>query len=114
MCFRVAVREIEAWLLADGKRLARFLNISTALIPPDPESLTDPKQTLLGLVRRTRQTTLKRLMLPQPGTSGRVGPGYVRGILGFLNHKTYPWRPQVAAQNAESLRRCIRALERWH
>lgn len=28
LCFRVAVREVEAWLLADGETLARFLGVS--------------------------------------------------------------------------------------
>ncbi|MCS7168176.1 MAG: hypothetical protein RMI91_03400 [Gemmatales bacterium] len=42
LCFRVAVRAIEAWLLADAPNLARFLHVCPNLIPPDPESLSDP------------------------------------------------------------------------
>src|SRR5580658_9308992 len=44
MCFRVAVRELESWLLADAEALAAFLGIRRALIPGGPDLLGDPKQ----------------------------------------------------------------------
>ncbi len=37
MCFRVAVRAIEAWLLADPEHLAAYLGISPAKIPLNPD-----------------------------------------------------------------------------
>ena len=46
LLFRVAVREVEAWLLADRDGLARFLGISVANFFLDPEALSDPKQHL--------------------------------------------------------------------
>src|SRR4029077_6778678 len=33
MCFRVAVRQVESWLLADRERLARFLSVNTSRVP---------------------------------------------------------------------------------
>src|SRR4051812_19859719 len=36
--FRVAVRAVESWLLADGERAARFLRVRRADIPTDPEA----------------------------------------------------------------------------
>src|SRR6266851_3917621 len=38
MCFRVAVREVEAWLFADRERLARFLSVAVSRIPLAPEA----------------------------------------------------------------------------
>ena len=49
--FRVAVREIEAWLLADRLAIADFLKINRKKVPDAPERLTDPKATLLRLAR---------------------------------------------------------------
>ena len=33
MCFRIAVRAIEAWLMADREHFARFLSVNIARIP---------------------------------------------------------------------------------
>ena len=43
MCFRIAVREIESWLLADAVHLAEFLHVSPSRIPVDPDRETNPK-----------------------------------------------------------------------
>jgi hypothetical protein len=42
MCFRLVVRSIEAWLLADGDRIADFLRVRRADVPPDPDALDNP------------------------------------------------------------------------
>ena len=33
LCFRIATREVEAWLLADGATLMRFLSVAKSRIP---------------------------------------------------------------------------------
>ena len=48
MCFRVAVRAVEAWLLADRVNMARFLCISGDMIDPHPEQLATPKSHLVS------------------------------------------------------------------
>ena len=35
MCFRIAVRAVESWLMADKERFARFLGVNMAAIPRD-------------------------------------------------------------------------------
>lgn len=42
LCFRVAVRMVESWLMADAEALASFLGLSSNRIPQDPEQLDDP------------------------------------------------------------------------
>ena len=37
MCFRIAERAVEAWLLADRASIARFLSVSGDLVSPAPE-----------------------------------------------------------------------------
>ncbi len=36
MCFRVAVRAVEAWLMADAETLARFLSVAQKKVSADP------------------------------------------------------------------------------
>jgi len=59
MCLRVAVREVETWLLADRERMARFLSVPVSRIPFDPEALDDPKGKLVQLARRSRRRDIR-------------------------------------------------------
>lgn len=47
------IRELEAWLLADPLVFVR-LGIKGAVLPPDPERVTDPKQALAALLGRRK------------------------------------------------------------
>ena len=42
----IAVRAIEAWLMADAESFAQFFSVSSARIPLNPETLDDPKREL--------------------------------------------------------------------
>jgi hypothetical protein len=64
MCFRVAVREIEAWLLADRERISKFLSVPVSRIPTSPESENDPKQVMVSLAARSRQRAVREDMVP--------------------------------------------------
>ena len=52
LVFRVAVREIEAWLLADHIGMKKLLVGGASNLPNDPDLLSDPKQVLLKLARK--------------------------------------------------------------
>jgi hypothetical protein len=113
MLLRIAVRAIEAWLLADSAHLAKFLGVNVENFPTDPDAEANPKETLLRLVKRSNRKKLKSDMLTSiPGKLAQ-GPGYSTQIAEFLYHPAHPWRPEVAAQHSDSLRRCIAALQRW-
>jgi hypothetical protein len=109
MRFRVAVRAVEAWLLADAERLAAFLGVSTARIPTEPDEVADPKEALVNLARHSRRLSVREAMVPRPGMS-KVGPGYVGLLMEFAAREDC-WRPGVAALRSDSLRRCIMSLE---
>lgn len=49
MCFRLAVRSLEAWLLADVDAFAATFAVARASVPVDVEQLADPKRSLVDL-----------------------------------------------------------------
>ena len=108
LSFRVAVREVEAWLLADRDALARFLEISVANIPRRPDDLNDPKRELLDIIRRKCRKSLRQDMLPS-GTA-HVGARYNRRLCKYVVDK---WKPERAASNSPSLQRATEALSRF-
>lgn len=100
--FRVAVREIEAWLLADRDGFAEFSGVPMAKLPSDVEALDDPKDTLLRLVRAYGTPSLKRDLLPPKNAKARVGLGYNARLTAFAEDQ---WNPETAAECADSLAR---------
>ena len=107
MLFRVAVREIEAWLLADKDGFARFAGIPKSKMPLDPEQLEDPKQTLLNLVRHYGRREIKANLLPSAGSTAKIGFGY-NVILSDFVHSS--WSLNRAIAHADSLERTYRRL----
>jgi len=109
LCFRVAVREVEAWLLADAERIAAFLRVARSKLPSDPERLGDPKSTMVNLARASRRRDIREDMVPRPGSGRQVGPAYSSRLIEFASGD---WRPDVAAGRADSLKRAMRCLKR--
>lgn len=110
MCFRVAVRSVEAWLMADRDGLAGFLQIPVDAIPHAPETLVRPKLDMVNLARRSRSSRVRRDMVPRPDSGSAQGPAYTSMLQEFVAGCDRPWRPDVAAEVAQSLRRCMGAV----
>jgi hypothetical protein len=111
MCFRIAVPELEAWLLAEPEKIAAFLGVSGALIPRDPEALADPKETLVNLARRSRKREIREGLVPRSGTGASVGPTYASDISSFARDT---WDVRAAAKRCPSLDRCLNRLAQLH
>jgi len=110
MRLQVAVRETEAWLLAD-ENIARYLRIPRHLVPHDPEALADPKATLVGLARRSSSAAIRAEMAPR--LTAPVGPAYVSRISEFASQH---WSIADASSRSPSLRRCltrVAELQAW-
>jgi len=84
MLLRVVVPELESWLLADSESVAHFLGISKAVIPRNPETLSNPKQVLVNLARKSRRRRVRDAIIPDRNVSSVVGPGYVAAIAEFV------------------------------
>jgi hypothetical protein len=109
MCCRVAVRAVEAWLLADSEAMADFLGVAPGRVHRDPESLPAPKEALVNLARYSRRQAIREDFVPREGSGRVVGPGYTSRLIEFASAH---WRPAMAARRAESLRRAIACLKR--
>lgn len=111
LCFRVAVREVEAWLLSDRESIARFLSVPVSRVPIDPESELNPKQTMVNLAAKSKRKSIREDMVPRPGSGRSVGPAYTSRLVEFIQSPEALWRPNHAANHSQSLQRCMRCLE---
>lgn len=107
LCFIVSVRQTEAWLLADGKAIASYLDVSAERLPDNPESLTDPKGTLIDLVRHSQSPAIRRDMVPVPGSRRAVGVGYTARMQAFI---LSGWSANRASRRSASLATLMRRL----
>jgi hypothetical protein len=107
MRFRVAVRAIEAWLMAERESIADFLGVSLSRIPNRIDQISNPKQTLVNIARMSHSRSIQEDIVPRQGSGVSVGPLYVRRLIEYTEKY---WRPGEGEKNSESLCRCIKAL----
>ena len=110
LLLRVAVREVEAWVLADRSRFADWLGIAETEVPVDPESCPDPKADLLNLAAKSKKRNLKEGLLPKKGAPTPVGLEYNDLLCDFVETK---WRLDEALKTAPSLARAILRLREF-
>lgn len=109
MEFRIAVREIEAWLIADLQSFAQYFSVPPVRVTNNPESIRRPKEYLVNLVRRSRSRTIRDDVVPREGSKARVGPGYAGWMIEFASTV---WSPHEASVRSDSLKRCLERLSR--
>lgn len=109
MSFCIAVRAVEAWLLADAEAASELLAVPAQRLPASPDALSDPKATLVALASGSRNHLVRARLVPEPGSGRRVGREYAGALQEFA---AGPWRPHVAAERSPSLARCLLALQR--
>jgi len=109
MFCRVAVRAIEAWLLADRDRIAAMLGISAQKVPTEPDSLDDPKRRLVDLARNSNRAEIRASIVPRPGSGRAVGPSYNAKMIDFVTAGR--WRINTARYGSASLQRTLDRLE---
>lgn len=109
LCFRIAVRAVEAWLLADAQTLAKFLRVARSEVPLHPEGLVNPKAAMVTLAGKSKNKNILSDMVPRAGSGLSIGPAYTSRL---IEYASLYWRPDIAANNADSLRRAIACLQR--
>lgn len=108
LCFRVAVQEVEAWLLSDRQGASSFLGVPISKIPESPENMPHPKRLLVELARQSKKRDIRQDLVPNHGSGRTVGPAYTARLAEFARTR---WQPDQAAARAQSLSRAIRCLE---
>lgn len=109
LCFRIAVRAVEAWLLADEEAIAAFLGVARGKVPAAPETLASPKQEMVNLARISIRRDIREDMVPHEGSGRLVGPAYASRLIEFAANL---WEPARATERSDSLRRTIECLEK--
>ena len=111
LLLRVAVREVEAWLMADRNNLARFLGISRLVIPENPEGVEDPKQALINCARYSKTRGIRDDIVPYPETTSNIGKNYNGRLIEFVERH---WSVENARQKAPSLDRALKSIRRFY
>lgn len=104
LLFRVAVREVESWLLAHRIAFSEFFEISKANIPLDPDSLADAKQELMRLARKSKSRVIREGVAPRQNSTAQQGPDYNALLIPFIDSE---WNCVSAAKNSPSLMRTM-------
>jgi hypothetical protein len=110
LIFRIAVREVEAWLLADIEGFSKYTGISTVNFHHNPEEITDPKAELMRLIKRCRKRRIREDILPK-NEFASVGPNY-NGRLGEFVMKY--WSVSRAIRRSDSLKRAMKQLSAFN
>jgi len=106
--FRVAVHEIESWLLADRKNFAAFFSISHDLIPLEPDKEKDPKRIIISLAKKSKKKVIRESIVPIDDFVSN-GPGYNNQFQNFIQKY---WDINSARKNSPSLDRTIKLFDK--
>jgi len=110
LIFRVAVKEVEAWLLADVANLAEYLQIGEKHVPQDPDDIPDPKAALIELARLSRLKYVRDSLLPRQGSTAKQGLGHNECLGSFVRER---WNVRTACFRSPSLSRALRRFDEF-
>ena len=106
--FRVAVHEVESWLLADNENFAVFFSLSNKLVPLEPDKVIDPKGTVISLAKRSKKREIREAIVPIDNYAS-IGPEYNTKLQSFVQNY---WNINSARRNSPSLNKAINSLEK--
>ncbi len=101
---RVAVMEVESWIMADRRGFADFLSIPLDRIPQDTDAIPQPKEFLVSLARLSKKTSLREEIVPKTGATSKVGPRYNSRLGEFVRIN---WNIGRATSSSISLKRTL-------
>lgn len=104
--FRVAVHQVESWLLADREGMAKLLDVSVRQLPGNPDALPDAKRFLLRLANKAPRKVRDELVA-SGGAMARQGMGYNALLSEFVRLR---WNPLNASARSDSLRRACNRI----
>ena len=108
--FRIAVREIETWLMADSETFSDYTGIVRSKIILPVDTIPDPKMLLLNLITKSKKKEIREGLSPRSKSTARVGPLYNQILQEYIEKF---WRVKKAAEYSKSLERAIRRLKEF-
>ena len=108
LIFRIAVREIESWLLADHDAIRELFG-QKGRLPTDPDALSDPKAKLLALAKNASKD-VRLDLIKEEGAVAFQGIGYNARLTDFVSNV---WDPERAASRSASLKRTRERLQEF-
>ena len=106
---RVAVMEVESWVMADQSAFAEFLKVPIQEVPTRTDEIPDPKTSLLSLAEKSKSTGLRKDLLPKKGNkTSKIGPGYNIRLSEFV--RDY-WDLNRAVSASPSLKKTVDRLQ---
>ena len=111
LVLRIAVKQVESWLLADAERFADFLGVRTDRVPQSSDATPNPKAFLVDLAQRSRKRDIRDDIIPISGATAQVGRNYVGQLMRFA---TTSWRiDSTACRRSPSLHKAMTAVQRF-
>lgn len=104
--FRVAVREVESWIIADHDALRALMGPRIRSLTDDPDGLSDPKRTLLRIAEKAPRDVRLDLVARRNAVASQ-GLGYNARLCEMVREH---WSPSRAARRSPSLARTRRTL----
>jgi hypothetical protein len=110
LIFRVAVREVESWLMADAEGFSSFLGIPRGKIPRNIDDIADPKETLIRLASHSRRRKLRDAIVPRTNSTAKQGPDYNGVLSQFVDNH---WNIREAGNQSPSLHKALRSIDQF-
>lgn len=108
--FRIAIVELEAWLVAERDAFAKHIGVSAGHLPREPEKAGRIRPTILCAATHSKIRDVRDGFPPAEGSGLAFGPEYVPYLTRFIRDI---WSPTRAAGNAPSLARALVRLAEY-
>lgn len=105
--FRVAVMEVESWVMADRIGFAALLSVPLHRIPSPTDNILNPKEFLLSLARRSKKKAIREALVPAQDAVISIGNEYNTLLSEFVQDH---WNLERAAAVSPSLKRTLDRL----
>ena len=107
LAFRLPVRSVESWLLADRESFSDFFHVPPSKVPSDPDQLDNPKLAVVAACRSSGQRGIRLAMVPRQKSGRAVGAEYAATI---REYAVSQWRLPQASVGSPSLRRTMERI----
>ncbi|MDM8554336.1 hypothetical protein QUF75_06360 [Desulfococcaceae bacterium HSG7] len=108
LIFRIAVMEVESWVMAHRQSFAQFASVPIQRIPYNTDAIENPKEFLLAIVSKSRSKRLKDAIVPKRDSTAQTGPDYNAQLSNFIRNA---WDVYEAQKNSESLDRAFNRIQ---